>query len=254
MAEAQPVTDRHILLVEDDGDLAEIVSRNLELSGYTVEVAADGAEGLGAARRHAPAMILLEVMMPVMDGWEVLRELKSEASTRDIPVVMLTALAEERDVIQGHLRGAVRYLTKPFQMPDLLRAVEDAIVPPEPQEIERRRATVRTLLQRLAEIDSGRTADSPVKLSRLESLPRRQRDVVVSGSERTRLEELTPKQREVAAALADGTSARELASILSVSRSNIYATRKRIARKLGVAPEEVADEARRLGLAEGTRA
>lgn len=250
MADAQPASVGRVLVVEDDDDLAHIISRNLELAGHAVEVAGDGSAGLAAAQRSQPHVILLDVMMPVMDGWEVLRELKQDPTTREIPVVMLTALAEERDVIQGHLRGAVRYMTKPFEMRELLETVTEALRTPDPAELERRRATVRTLLQRLAEIDAGRTADRAVHLSRLESLPRRQRERSESDGGRGRLGELTDKQREIAAALAAGATARDLAARMSVSRSNIYATRKRIARKLGVEPEEVAAEARRLGLAE----
>jgi DNA-binding response OmpR family regulator len=241
---------RHILVVEDEADLASLVEVNLELAGHRVSIARDGAEGLTVARREHPDLILLDVMMPILDGWQVLRSLKEDAELQDIPVVMLTALTEERDLIRGHLQGAVRYLTKPFEMRMLLRAVEDGLREPDEAERDQRRTRVRQLLQRLAELDSGRASESSVRFSKLET-PREVRTAPAEPSvaDRTKVDLLTSKQRYVAAQLAVGRSARDLAEELEVSRSNIYATRKRIARKLGVHPDLVADEAKRLGLA-----
>lgn len=237
-----------VLVVEDDADLAKIVELNLDHAGYEVDHAADGGEGLERARAAPPDLVLLDVMMPVMDGWQVLRALKTGEDTRDIPVVMLTALSEERDVIQGHLEGAVHYISKPFEMRELLDTVRSALRPVDDAERARRRERVRSLLRRLAELDAGRTAEPGVQLSRLEPLPRRQRDPGPDEADRERLDDLTPKQRQLAEELARGRSAREIAEELDVSRSNVYATRKRIARKLEVEPDEVPAEARRLGL------
>lgn len=237
-----------VLVVEDDEDLARVVQLNLEGSGYEVEFARNGVEALEQVRQTDPDLVLLDVMMPVMDGWQTLQELKADTETARVPVVMLTALAEERDVIQGHLAGAVRYVTKPFEMRELLTSVEEALGPVDEEERERRNAKVRTLLRRLAEMDAGRTAEPTVRMSGLESLPRAPRRATTREADLRRAEELTPKQRELASAFAAGRSARELADELGVSRSNVYATRKRIARKLGVPPDNVAEEARRLGL------
>jgi DNA-binding response OmpR family regulator len=245
---AEAARAARILVVEDDPDLARIVELNLSHVGYDVDLATDGRGGLERAREDDPDLVLLDVMMPLMDGWEVLRELKSDEATRDIPVVMLTALSEERDVIQGHLEGAVRYITKPFEMRELLDTVAEALEPLDEVERERRRERVRGLLRRLAEIDAGRPAESVVQVSRLESLPRRPRERTPDETDRERLGTLTPKQRRLAEQLASGRTAREIAADLDVSRSNVYATRKRVARKLGVEPGEVAAEARRLGL------
>ena len=163
---------KHILVVEDEADLASLVEVNLDLAGHRVSIARDGAEGLTMARREEPDLILLDVMMPVLDGWQVLRSLKEDDGLQDIPVVMLTALSEERDLIRGHLQGAVRYLTKPFEMRMLLKAVEDGLRTPDETELKERRAKVRLLLQRLAELDSGRAGgESPVRFSKLENPP-----------------------------------------------------------------------------------
>lgn len=237
-----------VLVIEDEPDLADLVRVNLELAGYDVTTAHDGAAGLSKARDEDPAAILLDVMMPVLDGWQVLRALKEDEQLAHIPVVMLTALAEERDLIKGHLQGAVRYVTKPFEMRSLLGAVEDALGEPDEAELARRKERVKTLLTRLAELDSGRSAGRGVRLSRLETAPVREpQPLEPTDAEVERLEALTDKQRHVADRLADGRSARELAEELDVSRSNVYATRKRIARKLGVEPGQVAEETRRLG-------
>lgn len=236
-----------ILVVEDEEDLANVVMINLRMAGYEVEHAGHGAEALEAVERQTPDLVLLDVMMPVMDGWQALRVLKEDPETRHIPVVMLTALAEEQNIIQGHLQGAVRYLTKPFEVKRLLEVVETTLHPDE-EELERRKRTVRTLLERLAELESGRPAGAEVHLSKLENPPRPPRGSAPTDAERSRITELTDKQRYLAEQLAAGRSARELAEELDVSRSNVYATRKRIARKLGVEPDDVADEARRLGL------
>jgi CheY-like chemotaxis protein/DNA-binding CsgD family transcriptional regulator len=240
--------DRHVLVVEDEEDLAALVEVNLQLAGYRVSIARDGAEGLTSARTAGPDVILLDVMMPVLDGWQVLRALKEDPALQDIPVVMLTALSEERDLIRGHLQGAIQYVTKPFEMRQLLQAVEVALDTPDAAELAERRRHVRLLLQRLAELDSGRAGEPSVRLSRLERPPEPAPASTVGDDDLARLERLTPKQRYIAAQLANGRSARDLADELGVSRSNVYATRKRIGRKLGVPADDVAVEARRLGL------
>lgn len=241
--------EKHILVVEDEADLASLVQVNLDLAGYAVTVARDGREGLARARDERPDLVLLDVMMPVLDGWQVLRAMKEDEALQDIPVVMLTALSEERDIIRGHLQGAVRYVPKPFEMRALLRAVEDGLREPDEEERAMRRTHVRGLLQRLAELDSGRSGESSVRFSRLEAPPAvRTARAEPTAADRSKLDQLTEKQRYIADQLAAGRSARDVAEELDVSRSNIYATRKRIARKLGVHPDGVAEEAQRLGL------
>ncbi len=245
----EPDPKSTILVVEDETDLASLIQVNLDMAGYESVLAADGGQGLAHARASKPDLILLDVMMPVLDGWQVLRALKEDEELAEIPVIMLTALGEERDIIRGHLQGAIRYLTKPFEMRALLAAIEDGLREVTPEERKVRRQRITRLLTRLAELDSGRQAGGAVQVSRLEPVaaqaaPRRPND-----AERARLYALTEKQRYVAEQFALGRSARELADELDVSRSNVYATRKRIARKLGVHPDDVANEAKRLGLA-----
>lgn len=231
----------HILVAEDEDDLASLVELNLELSGYTVTIARNGQQAVDLVSSVGPDLVLLDVMMPVMDGWQVLHQLTADPETRDTPVVMLTALAEERDLIRGHLQGAVRYITKPFEMQTLASVVEEALRPVGPQERAQRRQQTVALLQRLAQLDSGRDADeTPVNLSRLEHRQQAQeRNSAPPLPDPQLLDTLTDQQRHVAEQLARDVGAREIASDLGVSRSNVYAVRKRIARRLGVLPQDV---------------
>jgi len=103
-----------LLIVEDEADIRELISFNLEMSGYEVIKAADGEEGLTLARRHQPDLIILDIMLPGMDGLKVCRQLRSEANTRKTPVMILTARSEEDDQITGFESGADDYITKPF--------------------------------------------------------------------------------------------------------------------------------------------
>lgn len=240
----------HILVVEDEEDLASLVEVNLRLAGYQVTVASDGAEGLTQIRALLPDLVLLDVMMPQMDGWQVLRAVSSDPEIAAVPIVMLTALAEERDTIQGHLSGAIRYLTKPFDMSELLRVVADGVTQPDDAELAARRTKIRKVLQRLAELDSGRESDGhEVSFSKLERPPSPPPSAPpVTDADRARAATLTDRQRWLASQMGSGRGARELSEELNVSRSNVYATRKRIARKLGVDPDDVPEEARRLEL------
>ena len=249
MADDQP----RILVVEDEPDLAGLVEVNLHLAGYEVVVAGSGEQGLADLRSHEPDAVLLDVMLPGIDGWNVLRTIKEDRTTRDLPVVMLTALSEERDLIRGHLQGAVEYVTKPFEMQRLLDTVESVLREPSADELEDRRRRTRTMLRRLAELDSGRTAEgNQVRLSALERTPEPERDETPEATPEqvAGLATMTDKQRWLAAALGAGWAARRIAEHLDVSRSNVYATRRRVARRLHCDPDDVADVAVALGIHE----
>ncbi len=112
--ERQPAQAPRILVVDDEADLLELVRYNLVKEGYDVACVGSGEEALKAVRKDPPDLIVLDLMLPTVDGLEVCRRLKSEARTRDIPVVMLTAKSEESDIIAGLDRGADDYIAKPF--------------------------------------------------------------------------------------------------------------------------------------------
>lgn len=116
----------NVLVVDDEAPLRLLCRVNLEAEGMNVLEAENGEEGLALARKHQPDVILLDVMMPGLDGWQVARALLEQPSTAGIPIVFLTARAESRDHSRGLDLGGVEYMTKPFnplELAPLLRAV-----------------------------------------------------------------------------------------------------------------------------------
>ena len=109
-----------ILIVEDEQDIRELLAYNLEKEGYATVQAADGKEGLELARSRKPDLILLDLMLPKMDGLAVCRELERDSGTVRIPIIMLTARGEDVDRILGFELGADDYLVKPFNIRELL--------------------------------------------------------------------------------------------------------------------------------------
>ena len=116
-----------ILVVEDEADILELLRYNLAREGYRVETATSGEEGLNAARGRPPALLLLDLMLPGMDGLEVCRALKKDAATKRIPIVIVTAKGEEADVVTGLELGADDYVTKPFSPRVLLARVSKVL-------------------------------------------------------------------------------------------------------------------------------
>ena len=110
-----------VLIVEDDRNITELLQMYLEKEGYAVTTAADGGQGLAKFRAIKPDIVLLDVMMPVMDGWAVCKAIRSESQT---PVIMLTAKSETDDKVAGLKSGADDYITKPFEMKEVLARIE----------------------------------------------------------------------------------------------------------------------------------
>ena len=117
----------HILVVDDEPDLVELVEYNLSREHYQVSTANDGETALDLAREHLPDLILLDLMLPGMDGLEVCRQLKGEARTSHIPIIMLTAKADETDAVIGLAQGADDYVRKPFGVRELVARVSARI-------------------------------------------------------------------------------------------------------------------------------
>ncbi len=111
---------QQILIVEDEADISELLRFNLEREGFSVLEAADGNEGLKLARQHMPDLMLLDVMLPGFDGFEVCRRLGAQSETANIPVLMLTARGEEMDRVVGLSLGADDYVVKPFSVRELM--------------------------------------------------------------------------------------------------------------------------------------
>jgi DNA-binding response OmpR family regulator len=147
-----------ILLIEDDPAISNVVELNLKLDNYDVFLAGDGEEGLKMVEETDPDLIILDVMMPKIDGWQVLMQLKSEDKTRDIPVIMLTAIDDEQSKVIGLRGGADDYVPKPFSPLELA-------------------ARVRVILDRVGR--SRRAAAEAAKETvRLEQIPVQKGDVI----------------------------------------------------------------------------
>ena len=121
-----------ILLIEDDRNISELLQLYLEKEGYSVRAAYDGRQGLETFRTVQPDLILLDVMMPVMNGWDTCRAIRAESQ---VPIIMLTAKSETDDKVMGLKTGADDYITKPFEMKEVLARIEAIL---------RRTTTVRT--------------------------------------------------------------------------------------------------------------
>ncbi len=131
------MASKRILAVEDEADILEVILYNLRKEGFEVVGVGDGEEGLDRALEDPPDLVLLDLMLPGLDGLEICRRLRYEASTRRLPIIMLTAKGEEADVVLGLEVGADDYLVKPFRPRELLARVRAVLrrseaVAPEP--------------------------------------------------------------------------------------------------------------------------
>ena len=125
---------KKILIVEDEANIRELLRLYLEREGYAVIEAENGVEGIKQWKSEKPDMILLDVMMPVMDGWAVCKEIRAES---DVPIIMLTAKGETADRVSGLEMGADDYIVKPLEMPEVIarvRAVFRRMAPDEAPE------------------------------------------------------------------------------------------------------------------------
>ena len=113
-----------ILLVEDNEMNRDMLSRRLERKGYTVTLAVDGREGIDQARSDKPDLILMDMSLPVIDGWEATRQLKAGEDTKGIPIIALTAHAMAEDEQKARAVGCDDYDTKPIDLPRLLQKIE----------------------------------------------------------------------------------------------------------------------------------
>jgi len=151
-----------ILVIEDEEDILALVHFNLVRAGFRVECAMCGEEGFQKARDHQPDLIVLDLMLPGMDGLEVCRRLRKSPDTKGCPIIMLTAKGEETDIVQGLEIGADDYLPKPFSPQVLL-------------------ARVRAMLRRHARAESSHDQDEPIEIFDLFIHPGRNR-VLAAGA------------------------------------------------------------------------
>lgn len=238
-----------ILVVDDEPDIRELIQLNLEAAGHRVLTASDGSEALKAMGNEVPDALFLDVMMPGVDGWSVLEEIKAGASAdlSTVPVFMVTGLADPQYQVRGGIEGALRYITKPFDPATLVRALDEVLAADAPSEPEQRKAVQRASLEALARLEKGGdesalvAPDEPrVRLTNLEHAPTAPVASPKLKRARERVGELTVKQHELLRELASGEPVTDVADRLQISRSNVYASLQRIARKLDLAsPAEV---------------
>jgi DNA-binding response OmpR family regulator len=138
-----------ILVVEDEQPIRKLIDLNLRLENHEVITAADGYEALERTAAGQPDLIILDIMLPGLDGWEVLRRLRQDAEFQDTPVVVLTALVQDADIIRGWQLGADEYITKPFSPVALVKTVQMVLNrTPEERKARREREVVRAQLLR----------------------------------------------------------------------------------------------------------
>lgn len=150
---------KKILIIEDDEDIMELISFNLKKEGYSVVKAVTGEEGVKQAQSGSPDVVLLDIMLPEIDGLEVCRRLKADTKTKNIPIVMVTAKVEESDVVAGLELGAEDYVVKPFRPKELV-------------------ARVRAVLRRKSQ--AGGDAPEKIKIDELQ-IDLKRREVLVKG-------------------------------------------------------------------------
>ena len=125
--------NRKILIVDDEEDILHFLELVLREKGYEVVTASGGHDALTRAQMERPDLVLLDIMMPQMDGWEVLKLLRVDEETSGIPVAMLSARTEARDRVQGLQEGAVDYICKPFSLQELVGKIEAIFAQQRPQ-------------------------------------------------------------------------------------------------------------------------
>ena len=113
-----------ILIIEDEPDISELIEYNLTQSGYSILVSNNGENGIENTRKHLPDLILLDLMLPGINGIDVCRILKNDKDTSDVSIIMLTALGQEEDIVKGLETGADDYVTKPFSVRELILRVK----------------------------------------------------------------------------------------------------------------------------------
>ncbi len=121
------MSQRKVLVIEDDEDIIELITYNLKRDGYIITTATSGEDGLRRLKMESPSIILLDLMLPGIDGLEVCRTIKGDSATKNVPVIMLTAKGEDADIVTGLEMGADDYMVKPFSPRVLLARIKTVL-------------------------------------------------------------------------------------------------------------------------------
>lgn len=159
-----------ILVVDDDSAINELIKINLELAGYKVIQALDGIKGFALAKQELPSAVILDVMMPEVDGYTVAQRIRQNAETKNMPIIMLTALSQLNDKVRGFDLGIDDYLTKPFEMEELLVRLRAILKRSNqiPESIATRELLTLGEITLLPEIYSVKIHDKTAKLTPIE--------------------------------------------------------------------------------------
>ncbi|HET7653267.1 MAG TPA: response regulator [Acidimicrobiales bacterium] len=141
-----------VLVVDDEAEIRELCRVNLEFEGFDVVEAKNGSEAIELARRVRPDLVFLDLMMPGVDGWDVLHALKTDDDLASIPVILLTAKSGEEDQMRGWQEGILEYVSKPFNPLSLAEWARRAMVPRDPVDDQQRRQRVLEQLRLLREL------------------------------------------------------------------------------------------------------
>jgi DNA-binding response OmpR family regulator len=141
-----------VLVVDDEAEIRELCRVNLEFEGFDVVEAKNGSEAIELARRVRPDLVFLDLMMPGVDGWDVLHALKTDDDLASIPVILLTAKSGEEDQMRGWQEGILEYVSKPFNPLSLAEWARRALVPRDPVDDQQRRQRVLEQLRLLREL------------------------------------------------------------------------------------------------------
>lgn len=154
---------KKVLIVEDDANIAELLRLYLEKDGFIISIAPDGGAGVAMAQSFEPDLVLLDIMLPVMDGWAVCREIRKSSN---VPIIMLTARGETNDKISGLEMGADDYITKPFEIKELMARVHAVMRRYEPGEPPSRKLFFDKLVINMESYEllvDGKKVDTPPK-------------------------------------------------------------------------------------------
>ena len=153
-----------VLIVEDDSNIAQLLQLYLEKEGFESEIAPDGGKGVELFRSFAPDLVLLDIMLPVMDGWAVCRKIREDGSKT--PIIMLTAKGETLDKVSGLEMGADDYIVKPFEMKEVLARIHAVLRRTQPEVAQEKKLTFDKLVINLDSYEllvDGKRVDTPPK-------------------------------------------------------------------------------------------
>jgi len=154
---------KKVLIVEDEANIAELLRLYLEKDGFIISIAPDGGAGVAMAQSFEPDLVLLDIMLPVMDGWAVCREIRKSSA---VPIIMLTARGETNEKISGLEMGADDYITKPFEIKELMARVHAVMRRYEPEEAQSRKLCFDKLVINMESYEllvDGKRIDTPPK-------------------------------------------------------------------------------------------